>query len=415
MAEEEIDKQKNFIGGLIHGTFLRVSVRLADIDLILPAFVSSITGSKFLIALLPSIYLSAGNLPQTLFANFVEPRARKKPFLYIAILSRVFIWFLMGLFVMTVGVSRPVILLSLLFFSLLVYSMTGSLGGVAYTDIIGKSIPDSSRARFYASRQVTGSLLAFGAGFLVRYVLGDSFSLGFPNNYGILFLLSAGALLVGVLGFYLIEEPRGESRERTPITSYFPGIIATLKNDRELRIFLLVRIVAGFHIMIIPYYIVFFKETVGIAGGLIGIYLAARVFGGALSNVAWGSLAEKNSNLVILLCLSLGAITPIVALLITNAGAVYFSVVFVLAGAGMNAREVGFNTQLLEIAPSDKRATYTGLLGTAIAITAPLPFLAGGLIEFFSFQVAFLFASGIMVLGLIVLGYDIWRDAFADG
>ncbi|MBS3813128.1 MFS transporter [Candidatus Bipolaricaulota bacterium] len=415
MAEEEIDKQKNFIGGLIHGTFLRVSVRLADIDLILPAFVSSITGSKFLIALLPSIYLSAGNLPQTLFANFVEPRARKKPFLYIAILSRVFIWFLMGLFVMTVGVSRPVILLSLLFFSLLVYSMTGSLGGVAYTDIIGKSIPDSSRARFYASRQVTGSLLAFGAGFLVRYVLGDSFSLGFPNNYGILFLLSAGALLVGVLGFYLIEEPRGESRERTPITSYFPGIIATLKNDRELRIFLMVRIVAGFHIMIIPYYIVFFKETVGIAGGLIGIYLAARVFGGALSNIAWGSLAEKNSNLVILLCLSLGAITPIVALLITNAGAVYFSVVFVLAGAGMNAREVGFNTQLLEIAPSDKRATYTGLLGTAIAITAPLPFLAGGLIEFFSFQVAFLFASGIMVLGLIALGYDMWRDAFADG
>lgn len=415
MAEEEIDKQKNFIGGLIHGTFLRVSVRLADVDLILPAFVSSITGSKFLIALLPSIYLSAGNLPQTLFANFVEPRARKKPFLYIAILSRVFIWFLMGLFVMTVGVSRPVILLSLLFFSLLVYSMTGSLGGVAYTDIIGKSIPDSSRARFYASRQVTGSLLAFGAGFLVRYVLGDSFSLGFPNNYGILFLLSAGALLVGVLGFYLIEEPRGESRERTPITSYFPGIIATLKNDRELRIFLMVRIVAGFHIMIIPYYIVFFKETVGIAGGLIGIYLAARVFGGALSNIAWGSLAEKNSNLVILLCLSLGAITPIVALLITNAGAVYFSVVFVLAGAGMNAREVGFNTQLLEIAPSDKRATYTGLLGTAIAITAPLPFLAGGLIEFFSFQVAFLFASGIMVLGLIALGYDMWRDAFADG
>ncbi len=229
MTKKEINRRKNFIGGLIHGTFLRVSVRLADIDVILPAFVSSITGSKFLIALLPSIYLSAGNLPQTLFANFVEPRARKKPFLYLAIFSRVFIWFAMGLVVMGVGISRPTILLSLLFFSLLIYSMTGSLGGVAYTDIIGKSIAKRSRAKFYASRQVTGSL--------------------------------------------------------------------------------------------------------------IGIYLAAK----------------------------------------------------------------------------EKRATYTGLRGTAIAITAPLPFLAGGLIQLFSFQVAFIFSSLIMATGVIVLGYNTWKETFAEG
>jgi len=402
MQDKQESEKRNFIGGVVHGTFLRSSTRLADIDLILPAFVSSITGSKFLIALLPSIYFSTGRLPQLLFSNYVEPRARKKPFLYAAILIRAFMWFLFGFLVTWKGISNPALVLSLLFTFLLIYSLAGSLGGVALTDIIGKAISGANRARFYATRQITGSLLAFATGFLVRYVLGEGFYFDFPQNYGILFLLSGAALLIGFAGFWLIKEPAGETENRKQLSSYFSDVFTILQSDNEFRIFLMTRVLAGFHIMIIPYYVVYFKEVAGVAESFVGIYLMARVFGGAVSNFLWGKVAKAASEKVILLCLLVAGVTPLIALGVTSLDPLYYSIVFLLAGSAINARMVGFNTQLLELAPEDKRPTYSGIRGTTIALTAPLPFLAGGLIEFFSFKFAFLFVSGVMLAGVIV-------------
>lgn len=400
MENEETNEKKNFIGGVIHGTFLRSSTRLADIDLILPAFVSSLTGSKFLIALLPSIYFSAGRLPQVLFSNYVEPRARKKPFLYIAILTRAMIWFVVGFFVTWRGNSNPALILSLLFTFLLIYSLAGSLGGVALTDIIGSAISERNRAKFYATRQVTGSILAFGMGFVVRFILGDGFPLSFPRNYGLLFLFSGTALLIGFAGFWMIRESEGESGTRKSLRSYFANVLEILKDDNEFRLFLLTRVLAGFHIMIIPYYIVYFKESVGVAESFVGVYLMARVFGGAFSNFVWGRIGERASEEVILFCLFIAGLTPLITLGITGFKPIYYSIVFVLAGSAINARMVGFNTQLLELAPEERRATYSGIRGSTIALTAPLPFLAGGLIEFFSFKFAFVFVSSVMFFGL---------------
>lgn len=412
--EDKVESEKrNFIGGVIHGTFLRSSSRLADIDLILPAFVSSITGSKFLIALLPSIYFSTGRLPQLLFSNYVEPRSRKKPFLYIAILTRAFIWFFFGFFVTWRGISNPGLTLSLLFVFLLIYSLAGSLGGVALTAIIGKAISENHRARFYATRQITGSLLAFAMGSVVRFVLGEGFYLDFPRNYGVLFLLSGMALLIGFVGFWMISEPKIEGETRKPLSSYFSNVLRIVKKDRGFRLFLFTRVLAGFHIMIIPYYVVYFKEVAGVAEGFVGIYLMARVFGGAVSNFLWGKLAEKTPERVIFLCLLIAGITPLVALSITSFNPIYYSTVFILAGSAINARMVGFNTHLLELAPEEKRATYSGIRGTTIALTAPFPFLAGGLIEFFSFKFAFIFVSATMLLGvgiiLIHYGFRFWK------
>lgn len=413
MKDKVESEKRNFIGGVIHGTFLRSSSRLADIDLILPAFVSSITGSKFLIALLPSIYFSTGRLPQLLFSNYVEPRSRKKPFLYIAILTRALIWFLFGFFLTWRGLSDPGLTLSLLFVFLLIYSLAGSLGGVAYTAVIGKAISEGRRARFYATRQITGSLLAFGMGSVVSFVLGEDFYFGFPRNYGVLFLLSGMALLIGFVGFWMISEPKKEAGSRKPLSNYFSNVLGIVKQDSKFRLFLFTRVLAGFHIMIIPYYVVYFKEVAGVAESFIGIYLMARVFGGAVSNFLWARVAEKAPEKVILLCLLIAGLTPLVALGITGFNPIYYSAVFVLAGSAINARMVGFNTHLLQLAPEEKRATYSGIRGTTIALTAPLPFLAGGLIEFFSFKFAFIFVSVTMLVGVgvnsIYYGFQVWK------
>ncbi len=402
MSETEAEETRSFVGGVIHGTFLRASSRLADIELILPAFVSSVTGSNLLIALLPSIYFSTGRLPQVLFSNYVEPRARKKPFLYLAILTRALVWFLLGFLLMWQGISNPALILSVLFLFVLIYSLAGSLGGVALTSIIGKAISGSNRGKFYATRQIAGSLLAFGTGFAVKYVLSEGFVFAFPRNYATLFLSSGVALLIGVAGFYLIKEPEIEPAQRDPLKNYFSDIISIIRKNRAFRVFLLTRVLAGFHIMVIPYYVVFFKNVAGAPESFIGVFLIARVVGGAFSNLFWGKMADVDSKRVILLCLSIATITPLSAIFMTRFDPIFYSITFVLAGSAINARLVGFNTQLLELAPEDKRATYSGIRGTTIALTAPLPFLAGGLIEFVSFRFTFLLVSAIMAFGIIL-------------
>ena len=299
------------------------------------------------------------------------------------------------------GVGNPNLFLSLLFLLILIYSLAGSLGGVALTDVIGKAIGRKNRGKFYAARQIAGSLLAFGTGFLVKFVLSDNFSLSFPRNYAALFLLSGAALLIGVAGFYAIKEPESESKPRPPIGNYFSSVFSILKEDRDLRTYLITRVLAGFHIMIIPYYIVFFREVAAVPAGFIGIYLIARIVGGALSNFLWGRVADQNSEGVIVACLALAVVTPVTAVLVVNLPPIYNSITFVLAGSAINARLVGFNTQLLDLAPEDMRSTYSGIRGTTIALTAPLPFLAGGLIELMSFEFTFALVSGLMFIGLL--------------
>jgi predicted MFS family arabinose efflux permease len=105
-------------------------------------------------------------------------------------------------------------------------------------------------------------------------------------------------------------------------------------------------------------------------------------------------------------CLAIATVTPLSALLLTNFPPIFNSITFVLAGSAINARLVGFNTQLLDLAPDDMRSTYSGIRGTTIALTAPLPFLAGGLIEVFSFQFTFSLVSGLMLAGLL---FNLWE------
>ncbi len=386
----------------MHGLFLRVSIRLADVDLVLPAFVSSFSESKFLIAVLPSLYYSIGYLPQTLFANYIEPRRRKKTFLYVAIITRTFIWFALGALVFTLGNRRPGLLLGALFFLLLFYVMAGSLGGVALTDIIGKAIDKRERGRFYAAREMFGSLAAFGSGYLVKIILDQSFPLVFPRNYGLIFFLAAGSLLLGIGGFYLIKEPRGEGREREPLSSYLTELISLLRKDPPFRLMLLTRVIAGFHIMIIPYYIVFFREVADVPAHFIGFYIMARVFGGAVSNFLWGRVAGTHPHRVIQICLLLATVTPLITLLLEGLGPEYYTIVFVLVGSGISARMVGFQTYLLELAPKKRRPTYSGMQGTTIALTAPLPFLGAALIENFSYQLTFALVSAIMFGGFLI-------------
>jgi MFS family permease len=407
---KENKSQRNFIGGLIHGVFLAMSVRLGDIELILPAFINAFTDSQYLIGFLASTYYGINYLTQPLFANFVEPKRRKKTYLYIAIFTRLASWFIIGLLTFVLGERHPWLIMGILLMLVAIYSTAGGLGGVAYTDIIGKVIAPDRRGRFFATIQMVGSLLAFAAGYIVNIVLGESFPLGFPYNYGVIFFLASATLLIGAVGFFVIVEPlQAQEGKREPLAAYLRKIPKILLQDRPFLIYNIVMALSGFHLMLIPFYIVFLRQIKEVPASYIGVYLMARVFGGAISNILWGWLGDwKGSNRVIQACLMLGFLTPTIALVLRNAAPIYYVIVFAMVGSAVSARKVGFNAYLIDVAPSDRRPTYTGINGVLISVMIPFPFVIGALIENFSFAVAFLTVAAILG-GTLPLGFLLRR------
>ena len=81
--------------------------------------------------------------------------------------------------------------------------MGGAFANVRYTDILGKSINQSSRKSFLSIKQVvTGTVLLLSV-LLARQVLTLE---DFPLNYAYMFCIGSIALLIASLGFWQIKE-----------------------------------------------------------------------------------------------------------------------------------------------------------------------------------------------------------------
>ena len=199
-----ISDRRNFFGALWHGAFLALGMAFTQPTTVIAAFVADLTGSTIWVGGLATVLTVAGALPQIFVARWIEPRPRKMPYLMLAIYLRVVSWGALAVLTYAIGASHPRLLAWVLVGLLAVFYAGGGLGGVPYTDIIGKIIPQARRGSFFGGRQVLAGPLAVGAALLARQILAG---VAYPSNYAWLFGLAATSLLVASLGFWLIREP----------------------------------------------------------------------------------------------------------------------------------------------------------------------------------------------------------------
>lgn len=392
--------RRNFIAGIVHGTFLAGSIRMADIQIILPVFINAINPSPYLISLLSAIYNGAERFPQMLFAHLVQRRRSKKVFLYIAVFSRLATWSIMGVLVFLVGGTNPGLVVAFLIALVFLYSVAGGLGGVAYADVIGKVIVSRWRGRFFGFRQISGGLLAIAVGYAVKIILSEGFPLAFPFNYGLLFLLAGLMLAVAALGFVMIDEPPGPALgERQGFRVFLRELPRLLVQDRVFMIYNLVEVLSSLHYTLLPFYIVFLRAVQEVPLHYSGIYLIAQAVATTGASPLWGFLSDRmGSHRVIQACTILGTVTPVLAVLLRDCSPLAYVSVFALIGVAIGARRVGFEAYLIDIAPVEKRATYKGINGTLLSGMLILPFAIGAFVDRFSYQVAFLAVAAVLAI-----------------
>jgi MFS family permease len=150
------------------------------------------------------------------------------------------------------------------------------------------------------------AILAVFGGFM-------SFDLSLADSWSVIFaIIGAVVLLVGILGFFLIQEPKCEKEK----SGYFSTVIygfrpSTVKKNPALYIFLLLFILFNISIQIfMPYLILYYEVSLGMTDYV--FIMAPAILLAAIVTAFWGKVYDKKgfvfSSLFALVWLFLGYI-----------------------------------------------------------------------------------------------------------
>ncbi len=387
---------------VINGGMVMMSYTFISADLVMPAFVQTLTTSSILVGMAGALMRMGWAWPQVFISRIIEPRPRKMPLLIGAGLARSAMWILVGAMTIFGGGVNPTIFLPLF---MVFYAMGTSLMGVMnvpWMDLMGKAIPASHRAKVFALRRFSGGAMSMAAGLLISYILSAQSGLAFPNNYAVLFVLSGSGTALAVLTFGMIREPiERKTRPRLSLKNYLLSGLSLMKADVNFRRLCMVQFLWGFSMMGGPFYVPYAISGLGIGAAYIGLYVTAMQFSAVFSNVAWAWIGRYKGNQALFLygtgLLALSILVPICVNYVpdhtiwfwgteVNLRVVVYAFTFIFSGAAQSGMYSGRMTYVLDIAPADRRPTYTSFMNMFMFPQGVLPMLAGVLVAWISYQ-----------------------------
>jgi len=386
---------------LWHAFFLAITMSMIDFNTVFPSLISSLTSSKIIFGAIFSVIFGVPLVFNVIFGHYLSSKRYKKKYLILGINLRAFSFLGMAFFTYKYANQNPMLVVMSLFFWVFLFSFSGGFAGIVYTDLIGKFLKKGERGNLYAFKQFFSSVGFLIGGLIIAFTFNVS-NVSYPNDYALILFMGFIGLLIASGAFWYIKEPPSKIEEQESFFVFVKKIPAVLKSDKRFSRFILVENLTSFSLMILPFYIVYAHEIFDTT--LLSFYLFAVIGGSIVSNIFWGIISKKfSSKKVIEVCIFLGALIPILSLLMSSLGPYYFSIIFILVGFVRSGRAVGFDPYLLDIAPEKQRTCYLGIRGTLSLLIIALPLLGGMLIELIGYSFTFCIVSMVMFISLLLL------------
>jgi Major Facilitator Superfamily len=367
------EQPRNFfihIGSLVAS---KTGDRLASPKLVLSWLFTTLGAPTFMLGLLVPIRESLSLIPQLFVAGAIRSVAVRKWFWVAGSIVQGLAVVAMAIVALLLrGASAGWSILALL----VVFSLARGVCSVAAKDVLGKTISKSRRGTVtgYAS-SVAGAVTILVGVFALAVQPGEQGLVLFVS----LLLIAGGLWILGALVFSRLEEYPGATEGGGNAITEAVRQMRLIRDDRDLRQFLLVRTLLLSTALVAPFYVSIASEHSGGALTQFGAMLIATGAASFLSAPAWGRMSDRSSRRVMAAAALLAAVAGfLTAGLAETAALPYPAVAFAstyfllnIAHAGVR---VGRKTHLIDIATPDNRASYVAVSNTFIGIML----IAGG-------------------------------------
>jgi len=396
MELSEQNFRVNFRAFLWHSAFLAFAANFMDVNTIIPSMLIKVGSTPILLGLLTAILLGGSSVSQILFAGFLLNKSFKKKYLLIGINIRIVALLGLALMFYKAFLLSNNWIIFLIFILISAFSFSGAFAGVSYTDILGKVIKKNERKIFFTTRQIFNSVGILISALIVRKLLKYY---NFPLNYSIIFLFAGILILIASLGFWKIREVNSNIKEKKGLLKFLKLIPSEIKNNPNLKYYLLIINTLGFGLSIIPFLVLIAQRNFGLSYDLIGNFLLFNTFGMLLAGLFLFKYSKKFTYKTLLkYSIFIAASLPIAALALSKIQFAY-QFIFILSGIFITIYHVAINGLLLEISNKENRITYTGISGTGNIVILLFPVLAGFLISTLGYLKVFIAVSIIILFG----------------
>lgn len=417
--------RRNFWLLIANGASMNSAMTFVSSELVLPAFVQTLTTSSLMVGLAGALMRIGWAWPQVFISRIVEPMPRKMRFFVYAGTCRTLVWALVGVFTMWLGTERPGLLLVVFMICYAVATSFMGITSVPWMDIIGKAVPASDRARMFAVRRLAGSVVSIAAGVVIGYILSERSGLAFPDNYGLLFILSGLGTGFSVVVFALIKEPvKQVPKKRLPLGTHLRNGLRLLRDDANYRRLCVLQFLWAFSMMGSPFYVPYAIQDLQMDVTFVGFFVAVTQFSSISSNVVWAWIGGKKGNHALLAVgtyfLGVSILVPLTVPWVPremidplailglsypiDARIAYYALTFVFSGFAQSGMYTGRMTYILDIAPEDRRPTYTSFMNAFVLPQGVLPIVGGLLVALISYEKMFMVALAFVPMSIWVAG-----------
>lgn len=404
MFEKSDHTKTNMILGVINGVFFSGAGAFIHGGVVLPLFISALSGSKILVGLFSTMEVFGWAFPQV-FSGALIMGTPLVMWLYNRMsIIRLIAFATILLFVFTLGDQNHWLLLLVFGIAFAVYSLAGGIAGVPFMEMVGKTIPNNKRGTFFGLRIFFGGLVAVIAGPVVKNILG---AYSFPINFGVMFTIAFILIAGGLACFVFAREPVAENpSEKAGIKSNLIYAYNLYKQNANIRRLVLSRILQLCYLTAVPFYVLIATERLNISIELAATYLSFEMSGYLGINFFWAWLSNHISNKKVMQWAALcSLIPPAIALLslYKNPGYFIYGLVFFFNGASSSGSGLGFLNYLLEISSSNDRPILVGLVHTMVAPAVFMSIVGGIIIELLDMRSMLIITAICLIISSIYI------------
>lgn len=397
------EQPRNFGVHLVALSLTKIGDGLADAKLVLSWLLDALGAPALAVAMLVPLRESLALLPQLAVAGLMRRRAVRKWF---------WVWGSTGqgaslLAMAAVAASLDGAVAGWTIVGLLaIFSLARGVCSVAAKDVLGKTIAKQRRGTLtgYASTAAGVAVILFGLLLQFEPVAGRG-----PMFFVGLLTLAAALWLVAAGVYALLEEVPGATEGGASALREAVASVAIVVDDPQLRRFLIARALLVSTALMAPFFALVSRELGSAELSDLGLLVLASGIAASVSAGIWGCWSDRSSRRVMAAAGGLAALAGLVAAVMAFAlpggGAwvpyVFGVLYFVLCVAHTGVR-LGRKTHLVDMAGSERRASYVAVSNTLIGIVLLIGGGAGVLADAAGPAVALLLFSILAALGALM-------------